>query len=90
MKFTPITKYILAERIEVSETNSGLALPNAMKTMRAKILEIGPDVTNNKLKIGVHVLFFRSSTINLNAALGETPKEYLMLTENDIFGVFEE
>lgn len=82
MEFKPITKYILAKQEEITESEGGITLPNAIKTKLANILETGPEVDNHDLQKGAKVMFTHHTPITLNG------EGYLILTEKDILGVF--
>jgi co-chaperonin GroES (HSP10) len=81
MEFKPFGKYMLAEREEIKESEGGIELPTAQKTKIANIISIGSEVENTSLN-KAKVLFSHFSPITLNN------KEYILLTEKDILGVF--
>jgi len=85
MDFKPFGDKILAEVIVMDESKGGIKLPENMKktSKEATIVALGPGVGPD-LQIGEKVMFFRSMPIMVD------DKPYIILTTNDIIGVFKE
>ena len=81
MQFKPFGNYILAKRVEITETEGGIHLPTAAKTKIADVVAVGPGVADCAL-LGSRVLFSHNLPITINK------EEYLILTEKDILGTF--
>ncbi len=82
MQFKPCGNRLLAKRIEIRQTESGLELPVGLKSNQAEIIEVGPGVENSELKRGMQVMIGPSVSVILNS------KEYRIVYEKDVIGVF--
>jgi len=82
MRFKPCGNRVLAEKIEITETESGIQLPVGINIKQATIVEVGPDVENTTIQIGMRVMYGAHSSIMLNN------KEFLIIYEKDIIGMF--
>ncbi|MEN6620436.1 MAG: co-chaperone GroES [Smithella sp.] len=96
MKFKPLHDRILVSRFDVAEkTSGGIFIPEMAKEkpLEGKVIAVGPGKRDDEgnyitpdVKVGDRVIFYRygASEIKLD------DKEYVILKEADIIGVFEE
>lgn len=87
MKFRPIGKRVLVKEDEAqSKTESGIYIPDTAKesALRGVVVAIGNDCSN-QITLGDIVSYgkYAGSTIKVD------DNEFLLLTEDDVFGVFE-
>jgi len=96
MHIRPLHDRIIVKRLDTArQTASGIVIPDSAseKPEQGQVLAVGPgrrlqdgSVVPPQLKAGDHVLFgkYSGQTVKLD------DQEYLVLREDDVFGVIEE
>ncbi|MEY4503972.1 MAG: hypothetical protein RL154_264 [Pseudomonadota bacterium] len=88
MKFKPLDKRVLVERIEQTKTSAGgIIIPDNAKEkpQQGKIVAVSKKIEDkNEIKVGDIVLFGKYSGTEITI----DGKEYLVLATTDILGVF--
>jgi chaperonin GroES len=95
MKFQPLHDRVLVERLDQSETERGIIIPDTAKEKptRGMVIEVGAGVRSKKgelipldIKVGDKILFAKWGGTEIK--LGK--KEYLIMKESDILGTIKE
>jgi chaperonin GroES len=95
MKIKPLGNRILVRRSKVKASKGGILLPDTAqeKPKEGEVMAVGPGKTNDKgqiealsIKVGDKVLF--SSYAGTEVKGGSEDEEMLILSEDEVFGVF--
>jgi chaperonin GroES len=96
MKFRPLYDRVLVERLETeSKTSGGIIIPDTAKEkpMEGLVISVGPgsrsertgEIVQLQVKAGDKILFGKWSGTEIKL----DGKDYLVMKESDIMGIFE-